>query len=487
MSLERVHIGHVGAERRRRIAAASAVALLVLACAPADEPPATTEQPPILVVAVDGLEWDVMLPMLARGELPAIAALMERGNYGLLRTLEPTLSPIIWTTIATGRTPEEHGVTGFAREGEDGALALYTNRDRRVKAVWDVASEYGKRSAVIGWWMTWPVDPIDGVMVAQTNTLEQLETAHGRAVLKGRLVADLPEQVYPASLTESVMERLGRADASLRERSQAAFGDFPHALSELGRRLWSNCLWSFRADLVYAGIADELLAEERFDLALVYLGGPDVVGHRFWRYHEPGAYAHPPAEAEVENFGAVIERQYAWVDGIVGRLVERVGPDARIVVLSDHGMHAVNLDARFDPDDPPADVNSAHHLDAPPGVLIVAGPDLAPPADRRAPGDLSRTDLPVLASVFDVAPMLLTLLDVPVGRDLRGELAPSLVTRDFLRRRPPRSVATHEDADWTARHTRATPPMPGAEERLDELRALGYLPADVSRDGSGEE
>ena len=63
----------------------------------------------------------------------------------------------------------------------------------------------------------------------------------------------------------------------------------------------------------------------------------------------------------------------------------------------------------------------------------------------------------------------------------------SLVTREYLRRTPPRSVASHDDPGWTARHTRAAPTMPGAEERLDELRALGYLPAELSPGGSEEE
>ena len=60
--------------------------------------------------------------------------------------------------------------------------SLFDNTDRRTKAIWNMASEAGLRVAVVGWWMTFPVEPVNGVMVAQTNTTDQLRIAHGRHV-----------------------------------------------------------------------------------------------------------------------------------------------------------------------------------------------------------------------------------------------------------------------------------------------------------------
>ena len=74
----------------------------------------SAERPaPVLVVGVDGFEWDVALPLLAEGRMPHLAGLMERGAYGLLETSQPTFSPILWTTIATGKQAREHGVDVF--------------------------------------------------------------------------------------------------------------------------------------------------------------------------------------------------------------------------------------------------------------------------------------------------------------------------------------------------------------------------------------
>src|SRR5688572_14793998 len=79
------------------------------------------ERPPVLLLAVDGLEWSVLLPMVQRGEMPALRVLMERGVFGKLETLQPTASPIIWTTIATGKGPDEHGIHGFVYKDDAGA------------------------------------------------------------------------------------------------------------------------------------------------------------------------------------------------------------------------------------------------------------------------------------------------------------------------------------------------------------------------------
>ena len=449
---------------------------LCLGCS--DEPLETTEQPPVLLIGVDGLEWDVLLPMLRRGELPRIAELMERGVFGKLETLQPTLSPVIWTTIATGKSPAQHGIRNFAHVGADGRPILFTNRDRRTKALWNIANDYGKRVAVVGWWMTYPVDAVNGVMVAQTNTLDQLDTKAGRHVLKGRLYPDLPGQVHPPERLEQVSATLAEADRNLERWTEEVFGRFPRPLSTLGDRLWQNCRWAFRADATYVAVAKELLSEAAdFDLVAVYLGGPDVVGHRFWRYHAPELYAHPPSPDDLASLGPVLEREYIWIDSVIGELVDAMGSDARVLVVSDHGMQPIALESPFDATGGgvPEDVNSAHHREAPPGVLIAAGPDFAAQTGVPELERLERRDLAAVCGVMDLTPTLLALLDVPLGLDMPGRVAENVLERDFLRRHPPRGVASHDTEAWIRAHRRATDPPPGAEERIDQLRALGYL------------
>ena len=53
---------------------------------------------PMILFAVDGLEWEILLPLLNAGRLPALEGLMERGTFGELESASPSFSPVLWTT-----------------------------------------------------------------------------------------------------------------------------------------------------------------------------------------------------------------------------------------------------------------------------------------------------------------------------------------------------------------------------------------------------
>ena len=134
------------------LAALAAACLVPAACSrgPKAKPAAR-----VLLVGIDGVEWSVARPLIQEGRLPHLRGLMERGSFGRLATMTPTLSPILWTTIATGRKPEEHGILGFT----DADLRQYTSAQRRGRAVWNIADEHELASEVFGWWITWPAEP----------------------------------------------------------------------------------------------------------------------------------------------------------------------------------------------------------------------------------------------------------------------------------------------------------------------------------------
>lgn len=471
---------------RRGLAVATLTVLLIAACT---APPTAERDPlaaPVLVIGVDGLEWSVLLPLLRQGRLPVLAGLMERGIYGQLSTLVPTYSPVIWTTVATGKMPHGHGIKGFIKpDAPPEAPILYSNRDRTTKALWNIFSERGQRVATVGWWMTFPAEPVNGVMVAQTNTAAQIADAKsGLGVWKGGLLRGLEGQVHPPERHDSMLAIAAEVEAELAQRSQAAFGPLEGSFSTLTERLWNTTGWAFRADSTYLEIGRLLLTDtEPWDLMMIYFGGTDVVAHRFWRYMEPERFRHRPEAAEVERFGGLIADYYAFVDGAIGTLLadlEANLPDAMagemsVLVLSDHGMVPINPEQRFDPDDPPENVNSGGHNRGPAGVLVAAGPHFRhaeAPLPSTAKG---REDLPHLGSVLDIAPTVLALKGLPVGEDVDGTVLEGLFVDGFFERYPRRTVATYDTPGW--REARPDPPLsPKAEaERLEQLRALGYI------------
>ena len=458
-----------------RPALGSLAVLVLSACAEAPE----QERPaPVLLLAVDGFEWDLALPLLRAGQLPHLAALMERGSYGELETLEPTLSPVIWTTVATGKGLAQHGIDHFVRESDvpGAAPRLLTNADRRTKAIWNIASDAGRRVAAVGWWMTYPVERVNGVMVAQTNSLEHLFDPSGRHVAKGGLVDGVSRQVFPPARHDELLAILAEVDASLDTRLERDFGSFRHALPPLEEKLWTNCRWSLRADLTYLEIAKLLLDEpDPYDLVAVYLGATDVVGHRFYRYHAPELYGVRPAQEQLADLGGVLEHAYMFLDSALGELVERAEPGTRVLLVSDHGMQPVGRTNRFRAEDPAPALNSAHHLDAPPGVFVAAGADLLRRGSATRLARLEREELASSGSVFDLAPTVLALLDVPVGEDFEGRVLTQWIEPAFLDLHPPRSVPSHDTAEWLGARRALRGRGPDAAERLQQLEDLGYI------------
>ena len=422
---------------------------------------------PLLVIGVDGLEWNVILTMLRDGSLPHLARLMRQGVYGRLNTLRNPESPIVWTSVATGKIPAKHGIVAFTRRDEKGNRQLYSNGDRKTKALWNILSDYGKRVAVIGWWMTYPVEEINGIMVAQTNTL-------GGVPWKGSLIEGLPGQVWPLAEQSEMMALFKRSHERLPDFTNEIFGPFPYPLTEMGKRLWADCQWSFRADATYLSIARRLLESEKpFDLMMVYFGGPDVVGHRFWRYMQPELYDHPPSQQEIENFGDVITDYYAYIDRSVGALTDALGPDASVMIISDHGMQPHGL--KFDAIKASKLKFSGYHFGWSPGVIIVAGSRIRHTPGRKKPEDLRQDDLQPLGSIYDIAPTILTWMRIPLGRDMDGRPLAQLATDDFDISNQPESVSTHDTRAFLA--SRPTLRMDAAShrERLEQLRSLGYI------------
>jgi len=495
----RLRTGAVAERSRRRPwrrcpAAVGGLTLLLLATgcpsreggSPADSPSGKEDSvaaavgsldQPVVLIGVDGLEWNVLLPMMRDGDLPVMTRLMEQGTGGKLETFRPTRSPVIWTSVVTGKVPRKHGIPHFYFEDEDGKYRLFSNRNRKTKALWNIFSDDQRTVHCLGWWMTFPAEEIRGTMVAQTNTLAQIRTARGRAVWKGSIFRGLSGQVWPETFQDRVLEIAGGVETGLSELIGEQFGTFPYPHSALTRRLWMNTLWAIRADTIYLRVARELLATgEPFELLLLYFGGTDVVAHRFWRYMYPDEFTHRPTPEELENFHDVIRNYYRYADAAIGTVLDDVGREASVFIVSDHGMHAVNQEQYFDPDDLPADVNSADHQDGPPGIIIAAGNNIRP----RKLVDVhqlsaSASDLPILGSVLDMAPTILALKGLPIGQDMDGTILDELLVEGLLDAHPPTYVPTHDTREWLASRPDQLLTAEAEQERLEQLRALGYI------------
>src|SRR5579863_6765533 len=153
----------------------------------------------VLLVGWDAADWKVIHPLMDAGKMPNVQRIVKNGAMGQIATLHPPLSPMLWTSIATGKRPFKHGIHGFTEPAPDGSgVRPVTNLSRKCKAVWNILNQNDLRSIVIGWWPSHPAEPIDGVTVS-----DHFHKAVG-PLDKGWPV--LPASVHPRELAEKLGE-----------------------------------------------------------------------------------------------------------------------------------------------------------------------------------------------------------------------------------------------------------------------------------------
>ena len=113
----------------------------------------------LLLIGWDAADWKIIHPLLAKGEMPHLARLIAEGVRGNIATIYPPLSPMLWTSIATGKRAHKHGIHGFIEPAEDGmSVHPISNLGRKTKAFWNILNQHGKRSVVVGWWPSHPAE-----------------------------------------------------------------------------------------------------------------------------------------------------------------------------------------------------------------------------------------------------------------------------------------------------------------------------------------
>ncbi|MDX2166379.1 MAG: alkaline phosphatase family protein [Deltaproteobacteria bacterium] len=421
--------------------------LALFGCARAPQPEAGR----VIVLGLDGVDPDVVDMLVAEGKLPHFAELRAGGASGRLRSSKPLLSPILWTTIATGKTPDQHRIGHFvAVNPTSGEQLPVTSQMRRVKALWNILSDAGRRVAVVGWWATWPAESVRGVIVSDHTCYHFLfdEGLHGGGESAG--------SVFPASMAARLAPLVKRP-SDLRGEDLAPFVhvdavalarpfDFDDPLGHFR--------WALATAQTYTAIAAELWKTERPDLLMSYVEATDSTAHLFGHLFRARGLVGELAEQQ-RQYGDAVEAMYVYADRMVGDTLRLLDDRTTLLVLSDHGFTLGQL-----PDDPSATrdmrrVSERQHREE--GILYLYGRAVRAGARLAAP------------TLVDIAPTVLALSGVAPPRDMPGRvLTDGLDLVD-----PPRILASYEGA------------APGATARaedasvdpaiLERLRSLGYL------------
>jgi predicted AlkP superfamily phosphohydrolase/phosphomutase len=403
------------------------------------------QRPPrVLVVGIDGATFRVIGPLFGQERLPVLRELAGEGAWGPLRSFPPLFSPLLWNSMATGKTPERHGILSFVKETPEGRR-LYLSSDRKVPALWNMLSDRGLTVSVVNWWNTFPPEQIAGVMVsdhffpAQLAARERVMQAEGAT----GLAIDPPEWS-------------DRAVALLAE--DRPLTDVPDPFAEgrpLPRWVDREKLQKFtRFDAKVARVALAIERELEPQVLMVLLTGIDRVSHHLWGVMEPAELYPPELRPTPEGRAAgraALEAYYEYTDALVGLLLEGFDEDDLVLVVSDHGFEAETFD--HVPQVQALRPTGGHESEqARDGVVFARGAGIA-------------TGPSTGMTIHDVTPTILAWLGLPVGADMDGRPA------SFLGEREVASIPSWDETPVERRSAES-----GAEQEiLEQLRELGYL------------
>lgn len=417
-------------------------ALLSMVAGCGETVPESTRRP-IVFVGIDSADWTWMDPLMEQGRMPHLRALVERGTRGHLESLVPLQkSPTIWTTIGTGKRPAKHGIADFITREE----RVQTSELRQAATYWEILGALGRRQAVLGWWITFPATPVEGVLVSDFLPYIDNDERMGEAA------------VYPPEIWTEIMPLVVRPE-DVGEDVLGRFVDLEvlRARGEEAERLVHDLRSYLAADLTYLALAEHFLEPGAFDVFTVYFRGLDMASHTYWKWFEPRYSGIDPQDWRVAFLGGVILAYYEFADHLLGRVVARAEPESRIVVLSDHGFVGHRTVG--------GQLTLGIKMHREQGAIVFAGPGVRPGAVLER------------AHVQDVMPTLLAMCGIPLARDLDGHLLgdafePSL--QKWFDTLLTHSVESYEGL-VPPRGARAGVDDAVNEAVLEQLRSLGYI------------
>ncbi len=363
----------------------------------------------------DGASLDFISPDVAAGRLPNIGRIFDQGAVLHLATLRPTQAEPVWSAIATGRYPMYNGIRSAAMYRALGgtpiqllpdycfsqALVTFgflteepqTATDLLARPIWNILSDRGARVGVIGWPLTQPAPRRQWLRRQRRVSSALGDRAEPRRHAGG---------VAAGSARRCARRRCRRPPTPIRWRSSRRWARRSRSTTTTCDPISAPVV----ADRVHLQLLNALDVNTPRFLAARF-PGIDAVGHRFLRYADPSAFGDVSAE-ERQRFGRVLQQYYGFLDTLVGREIERLGPNDLLLVVSAlrHGADVARQARARVHRRQPADQRHARTRRRMVSFLRLA---------RRS----RRAGRP-RASVVDLAPTILYFLGLPVGRDMDG-------------------------------------------------------------------
>lgn len=401
----------------------------------------------LLLIGWDAADWKIIGSMIAKGQMPSLKKLINSGVYGNMSTMNPPYSPMLWSSVATGKTPDKHGVLGFVEVvPNEKALRPVTANSRNSRAIWNILHNQGFKSNIVGWWPSFPAEPINGVVVSDKFQKVSPDPTKQSPISKGTIhpegmVEELKDlRMFPFELTE---EHILPFIPNAKNIDQKEEGN---GLIPLSRILSQNVSVHNAATL--------LLRKTEWDFMAVYFDLIDHLCHSFMKYYPPKL---PNiSKKNFDMYNEVVVGGYRFQDMMLGRVMDLIDEDTTIVVMSDHGFESGNKRILKMPK-----VTAAPALDHRQfGIFVASGPNI------------KKNEKIFGLGLIDVAPTILHHFGLPVGKDMDGKVILDI----FKETTPPKTIESWETVkgDFGELQKEEVDVLSDSET-MEQLIELGYI------------
>lgn len=403
----------------------------------------------VLLIGWDAADWKVIMPLIKQGKMPTLAKFISEGVYGKIKTLDPPLSPMLWTSMATGYRADKHGILGFIEPlADNSGIRPVTSTSRKVKAIWNILHSQGKKSNVVGWWPSNPAEPINGVMVSNLYQLANKPLGEKWELPDGT--------IHPKSLEETLKEFRVHPQELSGNHLMPFLPNLKNMDLKKDKRVASVAKTLANAASIHAA-STYLQRETDWDFMAVYHDAIDHFCHLAMKFHPP---QRPGISDEIfNNYKNVVEAGYMFHDMMLERTLSMVDDNTTVVIVSDHGFHSDNLRPKYLLKEPAAPAQEH----SPFGIFCAKGPGI------------KKGEVIHGASVLDVTPTLLTLFDLPIGENMEGKP----LVQIFKNKTTPSFIKDWEKVEGDfGMHAKNSVDDPWAEqEAMQQLIELGYIEA----------
>lgn len=263
-------------------------------------------RPRVCFVGLDAATLDLVKPWVMEGRLPTFAKLMDEGCYGELAVEIPPVTVPNWPTLVMGKNTGKHGLIYFIRRGAGEVKTSVINYQWfKHQTIWEILGRCGKKSIVVNVPVTYPPQPMNGLMIT------------------GYLTPPSAKDItYPPDLIREIEAQVGR------------YKLYPDVVYAPGKEE------EFLANLheivdQRVGTIQYLMKNYEWDFFMVVFMSPDVVQHAFWRFMDRSHPDHDPEGAE--KYGEGIFGIYQRMDEALHWIMEELDGQAHLIVASDHG------------------------------------------------------------------------------------------------------------------------------------------------------